>query len=123
MDAIEISGGTVISGRLSPSRTGITTPEKEAYFRPAARALKKGLRIPVILVGGIKSYSVAEDIIKSGEADYISMSRALICEPGLVNRWKSGDLRPSGCLHDNKCFGPALAGSGICCVTSKAKEE
>ena len=123
VDAIELSGGTVISGRLSPSRTGITAPEKEAYFRPAARIMKRGLCIPLILVGGIKSYGVAEDIIKSGSADYISMSRALICEPGLVNRWKSGDLRPAGCLHDNKCFAPALAGSGISCVTAKAKEE
>lgn len=33
LDAIELSGGLLTSGKLSPSRSGIKLAEKEAYFR------------------------------------------------------------------------------------------
>ena len=37
VDAIEISGGIIRTGKLSPSRPGITSQDKEAYFRVYAR--------------------------------------------------------------------------------------
>ena len=46
-------------------------------------------------------------------ADYISMSRPLICEPGLVKRWREGDRRPAECVSDNACFAPAMDGRGL----------
>ncbi len=45
-DAIELSGGTLLSGKLSPSRPRIDSVEKEAYFRDAARAFKAKLKFP-----------------------------------------------------------------------------
>ncbi len=119
LDAIEVSGGTLASRKESPSRTGIRTADDEAYFEEAARALKENLRIPIFLVGGIRSYAVAERIISESAADGVSMSRSLIREPDLVNRWKSGDHSPAKCLSDNQCFGPAMAGDGIYCVVDK----
>jgi len=47
------------------------------------------------------------------------MSRPLIREPDLINRWKSGDHGKAECLSDNKCFGPAMAGKGISCVMKR----
>jgi 2,4-dienoyl-CoA reductase-like NADH-dependent reductase (Old Yellow Enzyme family) len=123
IDAIELSGGTLRSGNLTPSRAGITTEEKEAYFLEAAKAFKEKLTIPLILVGGIRSLSVAERIIDQGLADYLSMSRPFIREPGLVKRWMSGDLSKATCLSDNQCFGPAMAGEGIYCVVDKKEKE
>lgn len=123
LDAIELSGGTIVSGNLSPSRVGITTEEKEAYFLDAAKIFKQNLQIPLILVGGLRSFRVAEQIIEGGYADYISMSRALIREPELIKRWQSGDLRKAFCLSDNLCFGPAMAGEGIYCVVEKKEKE
>jgi 2,4-dienoyl-CoA reductase-like NADH-dependent reductase (Old Yellow Enzyme family) len=41
LDAIELSGGLLTGGKLSPSRPNINTEEKEAYFKEAARAFKK----------------------------------------------------------------------------------
>lgn len=118
-DAIELSGGTLLSGRLSPSRAKIDSVETEAYFRDAARALKPGLDIPLILVGGIRSFEVAEGLVRDGVADFVSMSRPFIREPGLVNRWKSGDRRRATCVSDNRCFGPAMRGTGFYCVVEK----
>ena len=123
LDAIELSGGTLSSGKLSPSRAGINKEEKEAYFQNAAAAYKKEIKIPLILVGGNRSLAVAERIIADEVADYISMSRPFIREPGLINRWQSGDTAPAKCTSDNLCFGPALEGKGIYCVTDELEKN
>ena len=84
IDAIEVSGGTPLSGRFIPFRKGITFEREHAYFRKAARALKTKINAPVILVGGIRSFLVAERLVVEGVADYISLCRPLIREPRLV---------------------------------------
>lgn len=124
-DAIEFSGGTVISPeKLSPVRPGrLRTPEEEVYYGEAAVLYKKKVGVPLILVGGIRSYEVAEGLVRRGTADYISMSRPLICEPRLVRRWKEGDRRPAECLSDNACFAPASDGRGLYCVTMEKKRK
>ncbi len=122
LDAIELSGGTFLSGELIPSRAAIRRQDQEAYFREEARAFKARLGIPIILVGGIRSFELAEQLVRGGVADYLSMSRPFIREPALVNRWRQGDLRPAACLSDNLCFGPARAGEGIFCVVARRGE-
>jgi 2,4-dienoyl-CoA reductase-like NADH-dependent reductase (Old Yellow Enzyme family) len=123
IDAIELSGGVLISPKLSPSRMGIKSEEKEAYFQNEARAFKKEIKVPLILVGGNRSFQVAERLVNEGLADYLSMSRPLIREPGLINRWKSGDLSRATCLSDNMCFMPAMKGKGIYCLTEEKMME
>jgi 2,4-dienoyl-CoA reductase-like NADH-dependent reductase (Old Yellow Enzyme family) len=84
IDAIEFSGGTMHSPEeFVPVRPGrLKTPEQEVYYRQAAKLYKQEVNIPLILVGGIRSYEVAEELVRNGTADYISLSRPLICEPG-----------------------------------------
>lgn len=123
IDAFEISGGTFVSGKLLPSRTGINKEEKEAYFKNAAIAFRKEINKPLILVGGMRSFTVAEQTIKNNIADYISMCRPFIREPGLINRWQSGDTSPAKCKSDNLCFGPALEGKGIYCVVDEREKN
>jgi 2,4-dienoyl-CoA reductase-like NADH-dependent reductase (Old Yellow Enzyme family) len=65
MDAIELSGGTVISGKLEPSRIGIKSEGREAYFKQAAKLFKEKIEIPIVLVGGIRSFDVAERLVKA----------------------------------------------------------
>lgn len=119
LDAIELSGGLLTGGKLSPSRPGISSEEQEAYFREDAQAFKKEINIPLILVGGIRSWEVAERLVGDGVADYVSMSRPFIREPALINRWKAGDRRRALCKSDNLCFGPGVQGQGIYCVTEE----
>jgi 2,4-dienoyl-CoA reductase-like NADH-dependent reductase (Old Yellow Enzyme family) len=123
VDAIEVSGGTFASGDLMPMRTGILTEGDEAYFQAEARAFKKQIDLPIILVGGIRSLHIAERIVIDKIADYISMSRPFIREPGLINRWRSGDLSKATCLSDSKCLRPALAGKGVYCVVEKRLQD
>jgi 2,4-dienoyl-CoA reductase-like NADH-dependent reductase (Old Yellow Enzyme family) len=84
-----------------------------------ARAFKNKTDVPLIVVGGIRSFEVAERLLENGVTDYISMSRPFIREPGLVNRWKSGDRRKAECISDNLCFRPGAKGEGIYCVVEK----
>lgn len=117
LDAIELSGGLLTGGKLSPSRPGIKSEEEEAYFMEEARHFKSAIGIPLILVGGVRSYNVAGRLVEDGVADYISMSRPLIKEPYLISRWKSGDCRRAECKSDNMCFRAGMTGNGICCVS------
>jgi 2,4-dienoyl-CoA reductase-like NADH-dependent reductase (Old Yellow Enzyme family) len=122
-DAIEVSGGTFASGDLMPSRKGIIKEQDEAYFKAEALAFKASIDLPIILVGGIRSFAVAEGLVNDKIADYISMCRPFIREPGLVNRWKAGDLSKATCVSDSKCFRPALAGKGVYCVVEKRSAD
>jgi len=121
VDAIELSGGTVVTG--DHCRKDVDSEEKEAYWRKAAKAFKARLAVPLILVGGIRSLTLAEKLHAEGYADYVSMSRPFIREPGLVARWASGDVRKATCLSDNLCRGPLMAGGGIYCVVEEGQQK
>lgn len=122
IDAIEVSGGTPASGEQGPVRTKIRRPEDEAYNLPLARAVKEAVKAPVMVVGGIRSYEKAVSIVEEG-IDYISLSRPLIREPHLPNRWKGGDHNPARCISCNKCFKPGIKEGGIYCVVEKKEQE
>jgi 2,4-dienoyl-CoA reductase-like NADH-dependent reductase (Old Yellow Enzyme family) len=117
IDGIEMSGGTVLSKKNMPFRQGKTTLDgPEAYYEDAARQYKEKVQVPLMLVGGIRTFETAERLVAEGLTDYIALSRPLIREPGLVIRWKSGDRRPAACISDNGCFKPAREGRGVYCV-------
>jgi 2,4-dienoyl-CoA reductase-like NADH-dependent reductase (Old Yellow Enzyme family) len=117
IDAIELSGGTGSeASKYQPVRFGTVSKENEAYYRDPARRFKQSVRVPLILVGGVRSPDVAERLVADGTADYIAMSRPLICEPDLVNRWKNGDTAKSACVSDNRCFNPIMSGQGMRCL-------
>jgi 2,4-dienoyl-CoA reductase-like NADH-dependent reductase (Old Yellow Enzyme family) len=114
IDAIELSGGLLNNPNVMNPK--IDSGKGEAYFLDEAREFKKELTVPLILVGGIRSYDEARTLVQTGIADYISMSRPFICEPGLVKRWKAGDLRKAACISCNNCFEQIKKGEGVSCV-------
>lgn len=115
--AIELSGGTLRSGSLNPSRTGLISRENEGYYKEEARYFKDKINVPLILSGGLRSLDVIEKLLQDGLCDFAAMSRPLICEPDLIARWKQGDTSASMCKSDNQCFRPVRAGKGLYCLT------
>jgi 2,4-dienoyl-CoA reductase-like NADH-dependent reductase (Old Yellow Enzyme family) len=114
VDAIEMSGGTVYaSGAFSCCRVG---QNQDVYYREAAARFKERIGVPLILVGGIRSFEVAQKVVGDRLADYVSICRPLIREPDLIKRWKSGDLKPATCISCNGCFGPGFKGDGVHCI-------
>jgi len=118
MDAIELSGGTRYSGKKGAVRAGeLNTEEEEVYYRHEAERYKQNIKVPLMLVGGIRSYPVAEKLIADDLADYISLCRPLIREPGLINRWKAGDVRKATCISCNLCMKAAREEHNLYCPT------
>ncbi len=114
IDAIELSGGLLNNPNIMQSK--IDTDATEGYFQKEARAFKEKINVPLILVGGIRSYGIAQRLIDEGVADYISMSRPFIRDPDLINRWKTGDLLEAQCISCNNCFEQIKQGKGVSCV-------
>ena len=124
LNAFEMSGGSALSPKnRSFSRPGIQPPEEEVYYLDAARMYKDAVSMPLVLVGGILTYAVAEKLVADGVADFISLSRPLIREPHLVKRWHEGDTSTATCIHCNQCFGPARAGEGMYCVAEYKERQ
>jgi 2,4-dienoyl-CoA reductase-like NADH-dependent reductase (Old Yellow Enzyme family) len=104
-DALEISQG--LRGKWYDGtewRAGINSIDKEGYFRKWAKEVKKMVDLPVIMVGGLRSPGVLEEVLERGEADMVSLCRPLIRQPGLINDWAAGQMGAARCQSCNKCL-------------------
>ena len=77
---------------------------EKRYNVPAARIIKDSVNIPVIVVGGIHDLEDIEKTIIDDGFDFVSMSRALILEPGLINKYKQKKSKEAKCLSCNYCL-------------------
>jgi 2,4-dienoyl-CoA reductase-like NADH-dependent reductase (Old Yellow Enzyme family) len=123
LDAIEISSGLRGRGyKHSEFRTGIVRPDHEDYFRDWRSAIKQRVNIPVIMVGGLRSFDTAVEAVREGTADLVALSRPLIREPNLVARWQEGDRAPATCVSCNHCMEALLEAKPFGCYY-KAEAE
>ena len=97
IDAIEVSAN-------GTSRMGIKAGLNEAYFLDAAKLLAERVKVPVALVGGLRSIKKINELLNETNIAYISLSRPFIREPNLINRWLKGDTAPSKCISCNSCY-------------------
>jgi 2,4-dienoyl-CoA reductase-like NADH-dependent reductase (Old Yellow Enzyme family) len=103
IDAIEVSGGMAEAGKGS-IWPGLRREDEEGYFVDQAAGIKEAVKVPVFGLGGIRSFSVMEKIVREGRADLISMSRPFIREPFLVRKLRQGEIQKSECISCVKCF-------------------
>ena len=120
LDGIEISGGV----KSDNSKKGIRRPEEEAYFRPLVQKARTVTNLPIAMVGGLRSRAVMEDILASGDADFVSLCRPLISEPDFPNLLKTREKEISRCISSNNCWAEQ-SGVGIACKCplDKIKEK
>jgi len=117
IDALEVSGG--IGG--TSVRKDILRPEDEGYFLDAARAAREATDLPILLVGGLRSKALTEQILEEGTADFISMSRPFIREPDLPKRFLE-DQERSTCISCHLCW-PPPGKYGIACRDPNRGEQ
>ena len=116
-DALEVSVGLRGKGpKESESWTDIRDIQQEGYFREWCRNIKKHAYVQVMMVGGLRSIELIEEIIGREEADFISLCRPLIREPDLINKWKSGSREKAACISCNKCLEGLLSEGKLECV-------
>jgi 2,4-dienoyl-CoA reductase-like NADH-dependent reductase (Old Yellow Enzyme family) len=122
-DALEISSGLRGVGYENTEfRPGINQLEREAYFREWCKDIRRSVSVPVIMVGGLRTFDLMEQVIRNKEADFVSLCRPLIREPGIINDWKNKDPHRAACISCNKCFDALLKGEGLHCVIKKETE-
>jgi 2,4-dienoyl-CoA reductase-like NADH-dependent reductase (Old Yellow Enzyme family) len=117
VDFLNVSVG--VSG-IGMVRTNYATPGLGVYA--AAAVKKKAERTPVFTVHRILTPEQAEAIVAGGEADGITLVRALIADPEWVR--KAAEGRPETirlCTGSNQsCYGNLLLGLPINCVQNPA---
>ena len=86
-------------------------------FLQATKKLSEIVKIPVVLIGGIRDIDTMEEILNSSNIRYFGIVRPLICEPDLVKRWKNGDRSKSKCITCNSCS----RNHGKCVLNKKKK--
>ena len=97
IESIEVSGN-------GSSASGIRAGINESYYKDFAMKLADEVSVPVILVGGNRSLQSMERVLNEGNIEFMSLSRPLIREPDLPNRWISGDITPAKCVSCNMCY-------------------
>ncbi len=80
-----------------------TVPFKEAYFLDDARVFRKELRLPLVYVGGLVARQKIDEVLDQG-FEAVQMGRALLNEPGFVNRMKAEEGARCQCRHSNYCI-------------------
>ncbi len=80
---------TGIGWHESPVPT-IATMVPRAAFAFAAARLKKAVRVPVIASNRINMPAIAEQILRRGEADLVSMARPFLADPEFVVKAATG---------------------------------
>ena len=88
---------------FEPGRIGPITV-KSRFVRAARAARRRLKRVPLILVGGIRTTDTMGRILAEGAADYISMARPFIREPDLPNRIVAGKRGLVDCVSCNVCM-------------------
>ncbi|MCK5312168.1 MAG: NADH:flavin oxidoreductase [Desulfobacteraceae bacterium] len=74
------------------------------YNVEAARQIKEHVDLPLIVVGGIRRIEDIKNVIDNNIADYVSMSRPFIIEPGIVTKFINGKQDTSRCIDCGYCL-------------------
>jgi 2,4-dienoyl-CoA reductase-like NADH-dependent reductase (Old Yellow Enzyme family) len=89
-------------------------PFEEMFFLPQAREVRRAVRMPLVLLGGIVSRANVDAAMADG-FDFVAMGRALIADPDLVRRMANDASARSRCTHCNICVAEMDLG-GVRCV-------
>ena len=90
---------------------------EQGWEREYARAFKAVSKKPVLMVGRISYPDVAEELIASGDADAVLLSRQMIADEQWLTKVKEGrekDIRR--CVAANYCWRSVVRGSRVQCA-------
>jgi len=96
--------------RLIGPRMFRTYPFEEAFFLPQARQFREALSMPLILLGGVNTMDTVESALVEG-FEFVAMARALLRDPGLVNKFHANTDREGLCVHCTKCMATIYDGT------------
>jgi 2,4-dienoyl-CoA reductase-like NADH-dependent reductase (Old Yellow Enzyme family) len=84
------------------------------FFLEEAREVRKTVKVPLVLLGGIVSDENMRLAMEEG-FDFVALGRALIADPDLVRRIERGEAARTRCTACNRCVAETDRG-GVRCV-------
>lgn len=115
-DSISVSGG------VHASRPYMVVPgmsvDRGCYVS-YSDAIRRRVKIPVMVVGRINTPELAEQILADGQADFICLSRALIADPYFPAKARAGRTETiAPCIACNECIATVHRHKGLACTVN-----
>ncbi len=90
-----------------------TEPFQEAYFLEDALQFREALTLPLVYVGGLVRRRKIEEVLAKG-FEFVAMARALVHDPGFVNRMRTDEKAACECGHSNYCIARIYSADMVC---------
>lgn len=118
IDFVDISLGDYY--RMASMNAAMETPS--GYELPTSVPIGAGATVPRIVAGRFRTLEEADQVLRDGDADLVSMVRAQIADPDLVRKTREGradQVRP--CIACNQgCIGGLLRVARLGCLVNPA---
>ncbi|HJK95163.1 MAG TPA: NADH:flavin oxidoreductase/NADH oxidase family protein [Polyangiaceae bacterium LLY-WYZ-15_(1-7)] len=97
IDLLEISGGNYESPELLGVRDARreSTKRREAYFLDYAEKVRREVKTPLMLTGGLRTRATMEAVVGEGAVDLVGLARPLALEPELARKLLAGEVERS----------------------------
>lgn len=118
IDAIEVS-----EGLEEQASHHIRLNAKHPYYIEECCKARRALKMPLILVGGMRKLQDMESILSEGIADAVSMCRPFIRDPYIVKKFRRGISTSSECVSCNGCIAEMRRGTIRCVRIGKDNEN
>ncbi len=89
-------------------------PFEPLFFMPAAMSVRRAVKLPLVLVGGMRSLDHLSEARAAG-FDFLALGRPLIHDPDFVRRLERGEITASPCEPCNKCIAE-MENGGVHCA-------
>ena len=121
--AVESAGATILNTGIGWHEARIPTIAQavpRGAFSGATRRLKEAVRIPVVASNRINAPEIAEAILERGDADMVSLARAMLADAEFAAKAKAGDRAGINiCIACNQaCLDHYFIGQPASCVVN-----
>jgi 2,4-dienoyl-CoA reductase-like NADH-dependent reductase (Old Yellow Enzyme family) len=118
--ALEVLAGAVASDAQLRFSAGVG----EAVLAELAQRVKEAVGVPVLAAGRILTGDGAEAVLRGGQADLLTVGRALLADPAWLAKTRAGlELEVAPCIGCMACYTPAPDGGIGCPVNGEAGQE
>ncbi len=97
VDLVELSGGSYESPAMQGRDEGSSSARREAYFVDFAKRIARVAKMPIMVTGGIRRLSVAEEALQADSAGFgvsvLGIARAFAFDPDLAKKWRAGEAQ------------------------------
>jgi 2,4-dienoyl-CoA reductase (NADPH2) len=121
--AVEAAGTTILNSGIGWHEARVPTIAQavpRGAFAWATARLKAAVRIPVVASNRINAPEIAEKILERGDADMVSLARAMLADSSFANKAKAGDRAGINiCIACNQaCLDHYFIGQPASCVVN-----